>query len=110
MNLSKLVAQDVPLFLSVLGDLFPTIPPPPKGNYDEVEAILKEKVAEKGFIYHQAPGVMVPGWGLAPPPGVMVLPHPLWSCGPVVGRDSVCLLRSLRGFGLLRAASAPSWC
>jgi dynein heavy chain len=52
MNLSKLVAQDVPLFLSVLTDLFPGIPPPPKGEYPEVEAAFRKYVEEDGFIYH----------------------------------------------------------
>lgn len=43
MNLSKLVAQDVPLFLSLLADLFPSTPAPPKGEYPEIEAALKVK-------------------------------------------------------------------
>jgi len=54
MNLSKLVAQDVPLFLSLLADLFPGMAPPPKGEYPEVEAILKAKVEGYGLIYHDA--------------------------------------------------------
>lgn len=41
MNLSKLVAQDVPLFLSLLADLFPSTPAPPKGEYPEIEQALK---------------------------------------------------------------------
>jgi hypothetical protein len=44
MNLSKLVAQDVPLFLSLLADLFPSIPPPPKGEYPQVEEALRKQV------------------------------------------------------------------
>lgn len=43
MNLSKLVAQDVPLFLSLLADLFPSTAAPPKGEYPEIEAALKVK-------------------------------------------------------------------
>ena len=52
MNLSKLVAQDVPLFLSLLADLFPGIPPPAKGEYPEEERILAKVVDKYGLIYH----------------------------------------------------------
>ena len=52
MNLSKLVAQDVPLFLSLLADLFPSIPAPPKGEYPEVEASLQKQVENEKLVYH----------------------------------------------------------
>jgi dynein heavy chain, axonemal len=52
MNLSKLVAQDVPLFLSLLADLFPAIPPPPKGEYPQVEDCLKVQVEKEKLVYH----------------------------------------------------------
>jgi len=52
MNLSKLVAQDVPLFLSLLADLFPGLAPPAKGEYPEEEAILKKVVEKYGLVYH----------------------------------------------------------
>ncbi|CAM9820421.1 unnamed protein product [Heterosigma akashiwo] len=52
MNLSKLVAQDVPLFLSLLADLFPSVQAPPKGEYPALEEQLKLKVAENGLVYH----------------------------------------------------------
>lgn len=55
MNLSKLVAQDVPLFLSLLADLFPTIQAPPKGEYPEMENLLRRHVEREGLVYH-------PGW------------------------------------------------
>ena len=53
MNLSKLVAQDVPLFLSLLADLFPGMAPPSKGEYLEEEAILRKVVKKHGLIYHE---------------------------------------------------------
>jgi dynein heavy chain len=53
MNLSKLVAQDVPLFLSLLADLFPGMPPPPKGNYPKEQAVLKSIVEKYGHVYHE---------------------------------------------------------
>lgn len=49
MNLSKLVAQDVPLFLSLLADLFPSTPAPPKGEYPEIEAALKASCSKVFF-------------------------------------------------------------
>jgi hypothetical protein len=36
-----MVAQDVPLFLSLLQDLFTNTPSPPKGEYPALEAALK---------------------------------------------------------------------
>ena len=53
MNLSKLVAQDVPLFLSLLADLFPGLSPPAKGEYPKEEAILKKVVEKYGLVYHE---------------------------------------------------------
>ena len=52
-NLSKLVAQDVPLFLSLLADLFPGMAPPSKGEYPEEEAILRRVVERHGLVYHE---------------------------------------------------------
>ena len=52
MNLSKLVAQDVPLFLSLLADLFPGMSPPPKGSYPREEEILKSVVEKHGLVHH----------------------------------------------------------
>jgi len=37
MNLSKLVADDIPLFNGLLADIFPKTKDPPKKNYPEVE-------------------------------------------------------------------------
>lgn len=55
MNLSKLVAQDVPLFLSLLADLFPTIQFPPKGSYPELQVALQVEIEKAGLVDH-------PGW------------------------------------------------
>jgi len=52
MNLSKLVAQDVPLFLSMLTDLFPSIPAPPKSTYPDLEKAIAEAIDAAGLIAH----------------------------------------------------------
>lgn len=54
MNLSKLVAQDVQLFLSLLADLFPDESSPPKGHYPKEEAILKNVVKKHQLMYHDS--------------------------------------------------------
>jgi dynein heavy chain len=52
MNLSKLVAQDVPLFLSMLADLFPAHAPPAKREHPSMEAAIKAAVAEAKLVHH----------------------------------------------------------
>ena len=52
MNLSKMVAQDVPLFLSLLADLFPQLTPPAKAEYPVLEAALKNAVEANKLVYH----------------------------------------------------------
>jgi len=53
MNLSKMVSQDVPLFLSLLKDLFPTLTAPPVAAYPAVEAAVKAAVIEMGLVHYQ---------------------------------------------------------
>ena len=50
MNLSKFVAQDVPLFLSLLSDLFPALDAPPDSTYPSVEANIAKVVEKNGHI------------------------------------------------------------
>ncbi|CAE7456958.1 ODA2 [Symbiodinium sp. CCMP2592] len=50
MNLSKLVADDVPLFMALLKDLFPKVNDPPKKTYDSLEAAVN-KLAEKERLF-----------------------------------------------------------
>ena len=52
MNLSKFVAQDVPLFLSLLADLFPALTAPADSGYPEIEKRIAEAVQQKGLIEH----------------------------------------------------------
>ncbi|KAF8568731.1 hypothetical protein P879_07217, partial [Paragonimus westermani] len=51
MNLSKLVDEDEPLFMSLILDLFPGINLEKKGH-PEVEAALEKQVDQLGLIYH----------------------------------------------------------
>jgi len=49
MNLSKFVSDDIPLFLSLLGDIFPKQTNIPKKYYPEVEAQIRISVEKKGY-------------------------------------------------------------
>jgi dynein heavy chain len=53
MNLSKLVAQDVAFFLSMLADLFPSVEFPPKQQYPAIEAAIKAVVADAKLVHHR---------------------------------------------------------
>ena len=53
MNLSKMVAQDVPLFLSLLRDLFPKLEAPPVADYEDIEAAIKEIVEQEELIHYE---------------------------------------------------------
>jgi len=51
MNLSKFVADDIPLFNALLADIFPKVTNVPKMTYPEVENGVKRKVEEKNLQY-----------------------------------------------------------
>ncbi|CEO98004.1 hypothetical protein PBRA_006118 [Plasmodiophora brassicae] len=53
MNMSKLVADDVPLFISLLHDLFPNQPDPAKATYPDVENAMREAIAANKLVYHE---------------------------------------------------------
>jgi dynein heavy chain len=52
MNLSKMVAQDVPLFLSLLSDLFPSLGMPPGLPHTDLNNALSEVIESEGLISH----------------------------------------------------------
>jgi dynein heavy chain len=57
MNLSKLVFDDVPLFLQLLRDIFPTVKDPPKTSHGAVEKAIHSNIEGLELIDH-------PSWAL----------------------------------------------
>ena len=53
MNLSKMVSQDVPLFLSVLRDLFPKLDAPAVASYPEIEKAIDDITNEEGLVTYE---------------------------------------------------------
>ena len=51
MNMSKFVAEDVPLFLSLIGDLFPGLQAD-KAQFPDVEKAIANQVKEQNLIQH----------------------------------------------------------
>jgi dynein heavy chain len=54
MNLSKLVADDVDLFISLLHDLFPNQRDPEKRRYDAEEEAMRTIIEEKKLVHHES--------------------------------------------------------
>lgn len=53
MNLSKLVADDVPLFLALLKDLFPRVADPPKKTYFDIEEGIGKLVKQRKLVMYE---------------------------------------------------------
>ena len=67
MNLSKLVAQDVPLFLSLLSDLFPALGMPAGMEHAELKRALTTVVEAENLVMHPSWSIKVPVWPLYRP-------------------------------------------
>jgi dynein heavy chain len=91
MNLSKLVSSDVPLFLSLLGDLFPDVKEPKPKVYAKVEEAIRAEVRQLHLQLH-------PSWvkKVVQLYETTEVRHGIMVIGPTGGGKSA-ILRTLRG-------------
>eukprot|EP00471_Norrisiella_sphaerica_P006901 CAMPEP_0184484204 /NCGR_PEP_ID=MMETSP0113_2-20130426/5915_1 /TAXON_ID=91329 /ORGANISM="Norrisiella sphaerica, Strain BC52" /LENGTH=4710 /DNA_ID=CAMNT_0026865073 /DNA_START=240 /DNA_END=14372 /DNA_ORIENTATION=+ len=105
MNLSKLVADDVGLFISLLHDLFPNQGDPAVKEWPELENKMKDACEEWGYVYH-------PSWKKKAIQlyETSLVRHGLMMVGPAGGGKTVATRVLLEALSVMAAADGSPKC
>jgi hypothetical protein len=87
-NLPKFLSHDVPLFLGILSDLFPTISPP-EVDYGSLNSALQQTAASAGLQVRPCMRPLLHWRSCRPPPPI---PPPLPACAVFCVRKQPCTL------------------